>query len=377
MESGGTGNAGGIVIGTGSLSLSNSGQLQTLVRGPSEDGLTAGGVGDAGRVIVLADDDVSLTNNGAILSNVQAGASGDAGGIGIRARSLFIKEDSRVNVSNFELGEGEAGAIIIETREDIVLINEGRISAVALSGNGGNIELDSGDFLLVLAGSNVSTTSGSLGAPGEGGDIDVETRFVIAAPYNDNNFSAQAYGDDGGRINITASRIVDLEERDDDFLISNDITASSPFGLGRDGIVTTSELSPDPTAGLANLPVSPIDPSSLIAETCAPRTGVESEPNKFTITGRGGLPPDPNAAFPGEAVVTDLSPPDPATEDDPSSANPTNPNLAQPTPPQEPKLVEAQGWVYGKNGEVILTAQATTITPTQPTLTSATTCNAN
>lgn len=39
-----------------------------------------------------------------------------------------------------------------------------------------------------------------------------------------------------------------------------------------------------------------------------------------------------------------------------------------PTAPAKPELVEAQGWVYGAKGEVILTASASTVTPQTPFL---------
>ncbi|HEY9819641.1 MAG TPA: hypothetical protein V6D35_02530 [Candidatus Sericytochromatia bacterium] len=43
--------------------------------------------------------------------------------------------------------------------------------------------------------------------------------------------------------------------------------------------------------------------------------------------------------------------------------------------PKTPTYVEAQGWVINEKGEVILTAQAPTVTPPNPTLTPANVCN--
>jgi large exoprotein involved in heme utilization and adhesion len=238
---------------------------------------------------------------------------------------------------------------------------------------------------------------------GNGGNVYVDTRYIIAAPFNDNNISAQA-GQFGGRIGFEADRLYDIEERVN-VLVSNDIDASSDFGI--DGIVTGNVLNVDPTQGLANLPANPVDPTQLIAETCAPRGGIaERQRNRFIVTGRGGLPPDPNAAFPGEAVVNDLGTPgerEESTTDDPNSTNPTSPAPAATASPQEPEIaqaataspqepeiapatstspqesemVEAQGWVYGENGDIIFTARASngTVTPNNPALTPASTCN--
>ncbi|HBB31703.1 MAG TPA: hypothetical protein DDZ80_07065 [Cyanobacteria bacterium UBA8803] len=355
------GNAGGVYIVAESLSITNP-------RDTAASGLTTQteGAGDAGLVIILTRKDVSLKGNSLILSTALENSSGDSGGILIDARSVFLKEGAAINVNN--LGLGEAGAVIIEAGEDIILLDESQITAVALSGNGGNIELTSGDFLLALERSEISTTSGSLFSPGNGGDIDIDTRFVIAAPANNNDISANAFDGKGGNIFIIASRLYDIEKRPL-FDLTNDINADSDFGT--DGIVTTNVLNADPTQGLTNLQENPIDPATLIAETCAPRGGIaERQKNQFIVTGRGGLPPDPNAAFPGEAVVTDWGTPNQDEQNNTHSNNPTLPTTAP-----EPPIVEAQGWVYGENGDVIFTAQAPTVTPNSPALTPASTCN--
>jgi large exoprotein involved in heme utilization and adhesion len=365
------GNAGGVFMVADSLSISSP-----IDGNPSGLTTETNGRGNAGIVLVLADEDVSLTGKSAILSTALATSSGNSGGIGIRARALFIRDGAVVNVNN--LGLGTAGAIEIEAREDIILKDQGRITAVALSGNGGNVELESGDFLLTLSRSQISTTSGSLFLPGNGGDVSVDTRFVIAAPFNDNDLDAQAFGGKGGRIEVEADRLYDIEERSLSSL-SNDISATS--GFGEPGEVGISPLNPDPTQGLTNLPANPVDPSTLIAESCAPRGGIaERQRNRFIVTGRGGLPPDPNAAFPGEAVVNDLVIPDEGEEnttDDPNSTNPTSPAPVATNSPQQPEMVEAQGWVHGENGDIIFTAKAPTVTPNSPVLTPASTCNAS
>lgn len=101
--------------------------------------------------------------------------------------------------------------------------------------------------------------------------------------------------------------------------------------------------------------------------------------NKFTITGRGGLPPNPNDTLQNESMQTNWVTTDPPVENsnrDDSSANPPRSVLSESNVPKTPTLVEAQGWIYGQNGEVILTAQAPTVTPHNPSLTPAASCNA-
>ena len=461
VEAGGRGDGGIIAIKTGSLSVSNRSELQTLVR--------RGGQGDAGLISIEADRNVSLTNRGRIFSTVEAGATGDAGvirmdvgslsvkssndpdnasglttsmfgvgnpgyifiqarddvslkgngsgifsasgsesinlgdqtgGIFIEARSLFVRDGAEVNVDN--QGSGLAGDIGIVVREDIILKNQAEINARATSGQGGNIILLPDTFLVLLQNSRISTTSGFEGKGGDGGNIGIINRYIITAPFDDNNINANAFTGAGGNIIIFANRLYDIEKRPD-VLTSNDIDPSSAYGPP--GQVSTTVLNIDPTQGLSNLPANPVDPTRLIAETCAPRGGItERQKNQFIVTNRGGLPPDPNAAFPGQAVVPDEGTPNQQNDNQPNSPNSTNPAsttpiaIASPQQPenqpdspgsthstsatpkviasQESNIVEAQSWKYGKNDEIIFTAQVPTVTSNHSVLTPASTCNA-
>lgn len=367
------GNAGAILMEVGSLSIAST---STKAAGLTTE---TDGQGDAGLIYVVANKDISIRgeengNEVGISTEVAPGSASTGGAIILGARSLFLRDGAKVSVDN--QGSGLAGDIVIGTREDIILRDRGEIKAISASGQGGNIFLASGDFLILVSGSQITTESGASVGRGDGGRVFVDTRYIIAAPFNDNNISAEAFEGDGGDIDITANRLYDIAKRIN-VLVSNDIDASSDFG--QDGTVTSTVLNVDPTQGLSNLPANPIDPSTLMAETCAPRGNIADRPkNQFINTGPGGLPPDPNAAFTGEAVVNELEPETETEEnntDSPSSTNPENPVPAVTTSPQEPERVEAQGWVYGKNGDIIFTAQAPTVTPTHPTLTPASTCN--
>jgi filamentous hemagglutinin family protein len=369
------GNAGAILMEVGSLSIAST--------STNPAGLTTetNGQGDAGLIYVVADKDISIRgkengNEVGISTEVAQGSASTGGAIILGARSLFLRDGAKVSVDN--QGSGVAGDIVIGTREDIILRDQSSIRALSASGQGGNIFLASGDFLVLVNGSQVSTQVGA----GDGGDVTIDTRYIISAPFNDNNISAFAALGTGGAIDITANRLYDIRERVD-VLVSNDIDATARSGV--DGTVTSNVLNADPTQGLSNLPANPIDPTTLIAETCAPRGGIaERQKNQFIVTGRGGLPPDPNAAFPGEAVVNDLATPEqgePNNTDEPNSTNPDSPNPVATASPQESGIVEAQSWVYAKNGDIIFTAQAPTkasapITPNNPMLKPASTCNA-
>ena len=136
---------------------------------------------------------------------------------------------------------------------------------------------------------------------------------------------------------------------------------SSQFGLT--GVFEQNTPGVDPSRGLAELPTDVVDPTGLIDRRCTPVSGTK-ERNSFTITGRSGLPPSPNDTLQSESVMVDW-----VTLDPQAATRSTNDTSATLTTPQTPTLTEAQGWVYGSNGEVILTAQSPNVTPHSPTLT--------
>jgi len=362
------GTGGAILMGMGSLSINGTSD------NPSGITTSTLGQGDAGLIFIGVDGNISITGDGSgISSSVGEGIEQAGGGIFIEANSLFLNDGAVISVDNE--GSGEGGSIFITARQDIILRDKVDISAETASGEGGNILLIAGDFFLLLGNSDTSTTAGNQQFGGNGGNINVVAKFAIAAPPSDNNVRANAFTGRGGNIRFTVFRQFDIEERE--LLPStNDINASSDFGI--DGLVTTNVINVDPTSGFTNLPNNTIDPTTLIAETCPTRSSIaEREKNQFIITGQGGLPPDPNAAFPGEAVVNDWEAPSEEVEDSSEDSNAANPVPVATTVPQESNFIEAQGWIYGENGEVIFTAQASSVTPTTLVLRSSSTCNDN
>lgn len=406
VEAGGDGQGGGILVTARKLSLLKGSQLQTIVRGADGDTSAgrgnAGGIlitvrdaeitgindnpadfnagkpslitssslgqGNAGLVLVLAERDVSVVGSGsAISSDILAGGVGDAGGVGITARTLFLKDGGRVSVNNLNPQSGEAGAIVIKVR-DLRLENQGFLTAVTLSGNGGNLILTVNDLLVLTKGSEISTTAGIAPGGGAGGNVSINTQYVFAVPVNNSNISAQAFGNgDGGNISLDALKLYRIGPNSDDFLETNDITVSSRYG--RTGEFRGNVLDVDPTQGLTNLPVDAVDPSSLIAQRCAVRSRTApNQENKFTVTQRGGLPPNPNEMLQNESVETNWVTLDSAA---------TKPSANAPKTPlsKSAQYIEAQGWVFNEQGEVVLTAQAPTATPHNPTLTPIFSCN--
>ncbi|HEY9724959.1 MAG TPA: S-layer family protein, partial [Chroococcales cyanobacterium] len=362
------GDSGAILLGVGSLSIDGTSGVPT--------GLTTqtNGDGDAGLILVAADGDISIKGSGSgIFSTIEEGSKGDSGGIVIEARDLFIKDEAEVSVSNNNLSSGTAGDIYLTTR-DVRLEDGGKITARTLSGNGGNLSIDARDLLVLTNSSNISTEAGRADAGGNGGNIEIKTQYIVAAPVNDSNIIAQAYTGNGGSISVSAAQLYKIAPRTE-VQLTNDIDASSRYG--QDGLVTTNVLNVDPTQGLNSLSENPVDPSRLIAQQCAARSRDSGEENKFVVIGRGGLPANPNNTLQNESVVTDWvgEPPQENPSENNNSANPDRSFSTATTSAKPSALVEAQGWVIGEKGEIILTANAPTVIPHDLKLTPDASCN--
>lgn len=104
----------------------------------------------------------------------------------------------------------------------------------------------------------------------------------------------------------------------------------------------------DPAIGLANLPEELVDASNQIAQGCP--AGVGPTASKFVITGRGGIPNNPNEPLSKDTIWTDLRPTFDSAQKRPSSS-PVSTQSINPT-----EIVEANGWMVNSKGEVILTA---------------------
>jgi large exoprotein involved in heme utilization and adhesion len=199
---------------------------------------------------------------------------------------------------------------------------------------------------------NESRISADALGSANGGNINIDTKFLIAQPpqgLSGSDIAANAFQGNGGRLDITASGIFGISSREESTAL-NDITASSEFGGA--GVVTLNTPDVDPSQGLVSLPVELVDTSNSFATGCA--AGGE---NEFIVTGRGGLPPSPTDTLSSDTVWSDLRSNPKIARTPSSSEEATNPTLPEPAP-----IVEATGWVINNKGEVVLTATAPTAT---------------
>ncbi|NJP10088.1 MAG: S-layer family protein [Leptolyngbyaceae cyanobacterium RU_5_1] len=327
--------------------------------------------GDSGTIVVNANT-VDLLNGGQLGASTQG--SGKAGAITVNARNQVTIEGLEPTFNNTRLSaspnsgivvrslaSGGAGDIFITTPQ--LRLNQGILNAQSATVDGGNINLNVGQLLLMRNGSLISATAGTAEAGGNGGNITINAPrgFIVGVKRENSDITANAFTGSGGRVNITAQGIYGLQFRPQ-LTPFSDITASSTFGISGTVILDTPDI--DPSRGLQELPFDLVDPSEQIAQTC-PRGAGSRELGTFIVTGRGSLPPTPTDLFPGSLSAKPLATLDESTPQPNSHRTPA----AQPNSAAPAAIVEAQRIVKTASGEIFLVADAPTpMLPGSPAL---------
>jgi len=351
------GKAGGVRINTSQLSLNNNAQILASNVSSRSEGIILEGLntltlsnnsvlkastetGQAGSLSINANSNpansVQVSNNSRL--SVEATAGGTAGNLTIKAGQVSVQDGAAVTVSS---PSGIAGNLNITANS--LFLNRGTLSAETGKSSpqgGANITLKGLELLRL---ENESLISARALNAASGGNINIDTKFVIALPPERSNGSdiiASAQQGSGGKIDIDAAGIFGIEERR---AIpgnrTNDIDASSEFGKA--GQVTLSTLI-NPSQGLSQLPTQLVDPTRQIDSSCAARGDNES---KFTVTGRGGLPSTPSDLLTSDVVLDDFGT---LATAKPTASEPVKPASSSP----HKQLVEAQGWIIAADGTV-------------------------
>ncbi len=369
------GHGGSITIKANTLKAENGGQVlaSTSAGGNAGDirlnvlnsiAIVGSDANYADRLSLLGADRISTQGAASgIFANTASVSTGKGGSIFIDPTNFTLADGASVAVNS--LGKGDAGEL--DVKAGTVTLNGGSsLLATTANSEGGNLNLQANNLFLLRGGSQISATAGTAKAGGDGGNITIKTPFIVAVPSENSDISANAYTGKGGNINITAQGIFGIQPRNQDTPLS-DITASSQFGIN--GTVQINILNPTTVQEVQVLPTSTVDPTKLIAPACAANVGPHA--NSFIITGSGGLPPNPSAPQHPDRAWADLGSNPPSTKV--SSAQFSNKSTPAIVPSTEIEyyggpLVEAQAMVRGKDGDVILTADAPTLTPDIPWL---------
>jgi len=282
----GSGDSGNINLNARLVELVGGGSINTTTFGP----------GRGGSINIQATESVTVGGQMREVANLVNPSSidattiglGDAGSIRITTDRLSILNDGNVDISG--VGAGMAGNLDITA--DRLELDGGSLSARTEIGSGGNIRLQGSDVRL-RGGSRINTDAGEA----NGGNIFIDTDTLVALENSD--ITANAEAGFGGRVSINATGIFGTEFRNA-LTPESDITATSALGAEFDGIVEIQTPDVDASQGLMELPES-VGRSQVLAVTSCAVAG-----NSFTVTGRGGLPPDPTQPFRGQVIWRDF-----------------------------------------------------------------------
>jgi filamentous hemagglutinin family protein len=212
------GNGGSITLKSNSLVLSNEAQV----------GTTTLGQGNAGSVVIQADDYISLAgrrtgifssvefgvpedlidlpdNDIGLLTSGESTGVGDSGGVTIRARTLFLADGAQIISST--VGQGNAGRISVRADDAVSLIGKdttifSTVETVgpfgAARGNSGGITINASSIFLSQGAQLSASTSGE----GNAGSVFLRARDQVSLSGQDTAIlslvNPSAVGDSGG-----------------------------------------------------------------------------------------------------------------------------------------------------------------------------------
>jgi filamentous hemagglutinin family protein len=358
-----TGDGGDINLSTDRLTV-RDGATISVSNFPSANLDFSPGQGEAGNLNIKARS-ILLDNQGTLTANT---VTGNRGNINIQSQDLQLRQGSRISTD--ASGEGSGGNIRINT-SNLAILENSEISADSNSlGSGGNIDIEaSSPANLLLDRGRISATGGqgniTLKSPliqlrrgsqistdgrgtAPGGNIIIDTDFLLAVPNENSDISANAQQSRGGRVIISTQGLFGIEPRDEQTALS-DITATSELGSEFSGIVQIIDPNVDPTTGAVILPSHVVDVSNQIVAGCPADVG-----NTFVVTGRGGLPENPSQTLQGRSLWQDFR----DLEGESHSVETNSYSSVQAS-----KIVEAQGWVKSDDGKVRLVASTSEMIP--------------
>ena len=305
------GKAGNLTINTSRLLIKDGGVVSTASSGlENQDSQFITATGEGGNLIINASDSVELIGRSrSFPSSLSASTQGsaNAGNLTISTKQLIVKDEGEISVSStFELANdlGDAGNLNITT-DSIILENQGKLKSETDSSNGGNINLNLNDYLLMRRNSTISTNAGKDRLDGDGGNIniDVPNGFIVAVSNENSDITANAFTGSGGRVDINAIGIFGIQPRSRDelteLLATNNADELNPENLFTSDISAISQQNPnlngelninvqdvEPTNKLVDIPQIPLD--NQFSQVCQYSRENQS---KFIYTRNGGLPP--------------------------------------------------------------------------------------
>ena len=377
--------------------LGNAGNITAISRNNislSKRGIISNDVSDRGEGIAgninLSANDIILDANSIIASSTFG--QGNAGDININANLLSLENFSLIAAVSTENGIGDAGIVNINAN-NVVILDGGIISSFTTNNfNGGEVNINA-QTLELIDGGNVYTGTDSTGnagdinlnitdiiildgnnspdrpsefdfldqilndlegrtgiladatnqSTGNGGNITIDTNFIIAFPNGNSDIVANASDGNGGNINVDAQAIFGIRERPLNSL-TNDIDASSQFNLN--GNVSINTPDNNIVQSDRDLPSNPISDQKAVSQACSRDRSIASI-NSFTISGKGGIPPLATEPMDSGNIIIN------------GEITNNAPVIPEPIQTSQGKIQPARGIRVTESGKIILTAYRT------------------
>jgi filamentous hemagglutinin family protein len=234
------GNAGNIFITTDRLSLRDGATIQSSTQGS----------GNAGRIEIQATERIELSGTALGLSiptglltfsggipqteafAINPNATGSAGILDITTDELIVQDRAILATGSVNPNLNEtavAGQLNINANQ-VRVANQALISTGTNAGGGGNMNLQINDLLVLQQGGTLSTTAGEAQRGGNGGNIQLNTDFIISSLSSNSDITANAFTGNGGNVNIDAAFVLGIRPQAQ-LTPQSDITASSERGV--------------------------------------------------------------------------------------------------------------------------------------------------
>ena len=321
---------------------------------------SAEGKGDTGDIDINAER-ISLDNFSLITASSRTENSRRSGNININGDRLTLTNGSIINAttdSEFDGGQININSQVLELLSGGVLQ-----TATEDDGNAGDIVLNIDDGIF-LDGNNapdrpelfnfdepiLNNLEGKTGifanvsedTLSTGGNIEIDSGFIIAFPNGNNDIIANARQGQGGNITIDAPLLGIKESSLSEE--TNDINASSD-NSDLDGNIVIRSLDRDPVRQPRELQNNVIKIEQTTAQVCQSDRKAAAQ-NTFTIEGKGGVRPTPDSPLNSHDILL-------------SDDGTTSGAIEQPIETSRGKIQLARGIELTKSGEVVLTAYRT------------------
>ncbi|TAF50854.1 MAG: filamentous hemagglutinin N-terminal domain-containing protein [Oscillatoriales cyanobacterium] len=262
----GQGNAGNLAIQAPEITLSTGGRIDASSFNSgtagsvtiTADRLTVTGIvpGSVNPSLIVSSANVLDPALRALL-NVPEIPTGDAGDVQLVVDHLEVRDGATVTVRND--GTGDAGRLQI-VADRVNLSDRGSLSAATTSGEGGNIVVQVSDSLQLR---NMGAISATAGGTGNGGNLTLTAATILALDNSD--ITANAVTGRGGNVEITTQGLFGATLRSS-LTPASDITASSNFGLAGRINLETPDLSSN--QGAMILSTQPLNTDTLVQPHC-------------------------------------------------------------------------------------------------------------